>query len=45
MGIATPKEEKDADNGDQSVDMDAAALDIAEGQVFPFPHEHHQNLT
>ena len=45
MGIPAPKTEQDTDNGDDSIDVDPACLDIAEGQVIPFPHEHHQALT
>ena len=42
LGCPAP-EAQATDDGEES--MDPTSLDIAEGQVIPFPHEQHQVLT
>ena len=42
LGIPAPQAEP-SDNGEES--LEPTSLDVAEGQVIPFPHEHHQVLT
>ena len=43
LGLQAPPQVEASDDGEES--MEPTTLDITEGQVTPFPHEHHHVLT